>query len=68
MFYILDEIDAALDEENQAIVGKAITQIFKNSQVLSISHNPNFQKTASRTIFIDKVDGCSIAKKIITKV
>lgn len=33
LFYILDEVDAALDEQNQAIVAKAMKEFFKDCQV-----------------------------------
>jgi len=38
-FYILDEVDAALDKENSIKVGRLIKEQSKNSQFISISHN-----------------------------
>jgi chromosome segregation ATPase len=55
-FYLMDEIDAALDEYNQIIVSKAIRDIFHNVQVISVSHNPSFQNSAKRVIHVQKKD------------
>ncbi len=41
--FLLDEIDAALDENNSALVGKLINTIYKAKQVICISHHPTFQ-------------------------
>lgn len=68
MFYLLDEVDAALDETNQAIVAKAIKKIFKTkTQIISVSHNHSFQTEAERTIFVEKPQHTIIAK-VINKV
>lgn len=68
MFYLLDEVDAALDETNQAIVAKAIKKIFKSkTQIISVSHNHCFQTEAERTIFVEKPLHTIIAK-VINKV
>lgn len=66
-FYIIDELDAALDEFNQAILGKAIHKIFSGTQVLSISHNAQFQKEAQRLIMISKENERTIIKKTIDR-
>eukprot|EP01080_Neovahlkampfia_damariscottae_P008839 gene8839-787_t len=63
LFYIIDEVDAALDENNQEIIAKSIKSIFKDCQILSISHNSNFQLEAEKTITISKKDGVSIVNK-----
>jgi len=60
LFYIIDEVDAALDENNQEIIAKSIKSIFKNCQILSISHNSNFQLEAEKKILISKKNGISI--------
>ena len=38
-FYILDEVDAALDKENSVKVGRLIMEQARKSQFISISHN-----------------------------
>lgn len=49
--YLLDEVDAALDETNQKLVSKVIIALFNsNSQVLCVSHHSEFQKYATSTI------------------
>lgn len=49
----MDEIDAALDEQNQAIVANAIKDIFKDCQVISISHHSPFHKIANQTASLE---------------
>jgi chromosome segregation protein len=66
-FYIIDEVDAALDEVNQKIVGKAIRKIFSDTQVLSISHNQSFQTESERMLFVSKENGITVVKKVIDK-
>ena len=58
--YLLDEIDAALDETNQHIIGKIIRNIFNNYQVLCISHHNDFQKQALNKIPIIMKNGNTI--------
>ncbi|KAG2375372.1 hypothetical protein C9374_009995 [Naegleria lovaniensis] len=53
MFYILDEIDANLDEEKQKIVARILTTMFKDKQqVIMISHNSALQSEADRIVHI----------------
>ena len=40
--YLLDEIDAALDEGNQCLVADVLQQRFGHVQILCISHHPAF--------------------------
>ncbi|MCS7123677.1 MAG: AAA family ATPase [Candidatus Aenigmarchaeota archaeon] len=39
LFYLFDEIDAALDKENTIAIWKIIKELSKNSQFIVISHN-----------------------------
>lgn len=49
--YLLDEVDAALDETNQKLLSRVIIALFRSrSQVLCVSHHPEFQKNATSTI------------------
>lgn len=57
--YILDEVDAAFDEANQKRVARLIGRVFKNSQVLSVSHHSEFQLLAEHTISVCMKDGQS---------
>jgi len=50
--YLLDEVDAALDETNQQAVAKVIASIFKDSQVICISHHRDFQTSAMHSIVL----------------
>ena len=40
-FYILDEVDAALDKKNSERLAKLVTSYAGNSQYIMISHNDN---------------------------
>ncbi|KAH7425930.1 hypothetical protein KP509_11G078100 [Ceratopteris richardii] len=56
--YLLDEIDAALDEENQNRVAKLIKNVIsKDSQVICVSHHLTFQQQGDAIIQVTKVDG-----------
>jgi chromosome segregation ATPase len=59
--YLLDEVDAALDETNQKLVSRAVVALFKgHGQVLCVSHHGEFQKCAGATIsVIMQADGSS---------
>lgn len=52
--YITDEIDAALDEQNQALVAQVMKQTFSSCQMICVSHHNNFQQEASTTIHLEK--------------
>ncbi|MBI1978847.1 MAG: chromosome segregation protein SMC [Candidatus Aenigmarchaeota archaeon] len=53
-FYILDEVDAALDKANSKIVADMIKEFSKNAQFIMITHNDTTIKAA------DQVYGCSM--------
>lgn len=56
--YLLDEVDAALDEENQNRVAKLIqTIVSKGSQVICVSHHFSFQQQSDTVIQVTKADG-----------
>ncbi|KAL0219946.1 hypothetical protein P9112_005599 [Eukaryota sp. TZLM1-RC] len=46
--YLLDEIDGALDETNQVLLGQLLKQIIDCSQIISVSHNSMFQQFFSK--------------------
>ncbi len=49
-FYILDEVDAALDKDNSIKVGRLIKEHSKYSQFISISHNDSVINQADQII------------------
>ncbi|MBI5554159.1 MAG: AAA family ATPase [Candidatus Diapherotrites archaeon] len=49
-FYILDEVDAALDKENSMKVARLVQEISHHSQFISITHNDNVIKFADQLI------------------
>mmetsp|Transcript_609 Transcript_609/g.698 ORF Transcript_609/g.698 Transcript_609/m.698 type:complete len:644 (-) Transcript_609:505-2436(-) len=58
--YLLDEVDAALDESNQKTIGAVIAKIFERSQVVCVSHHTGFQEQAKTSIHVMMRDGNSI--------
>ena len=58
--YILDEVDAALDEGNQARVALLVSQVLgheQRCQTIAISHHADFQRGAARVTEIGKAQG-----------
>lgn len=60
--YLMDEIDAALDEANQQAVSRIISHIFKEKTIFCVSHHPDFQMHASHKIQANMLEGSSIFK------
>ena len=59
-FYLLDEVDAALDEGNQALLAALVSEtVAKIAQVITVSHHTAFRRRAVRMITIGTVDGAS---------
>ncbi len=56
-FYLLDEIDAALDRRNSRKVAQFIKNASKNSQFIVISHNEETIKFADRVYGVTMIDG-----------
>merc|ERR1711981_546185 len=54
--YIMDEIDAALDFRNVAIVGRHIKERTKNAQFIIVSLRSNMFELASRLVGVYKVN------------
>jgi chromosome segregation protein len=55
-FYILDEVDAALDKENSKIVAELIKGLTKGNQFIVITHNDTTIK------YGDTVFGCTMVE------
>lgn len=58
-FYILDEVDAALDKPNSRNLAEICRNISKDSQVIMVSHNDNVMSGAETVLGVAKVDGAS---------
>jgi len=56
-FYILDEVDAALDKENSIKVAELIRKLSRNSQFLVITHNDQTIKYGDRVYGCSMIDG-----------
>ena len=56
-FYILDEIDAALDKENSEKIARFVRDFAKEAQFLIISHNDTTLKYADRLFGVTMIDG-----------
>lgn len=61
-FYLLDEVDAALDKTNSLFLSKLIKKYADNAQYIMVSHNDNIITEA------DQVYGASMQKNGITKI
>ncbi len=58
-FYILDEIDAALDKQNSETLAKLISSYCDRAQYIVISHNDSIISEADTLFGISMVDGVS---------
>lgn len=58
-FYILDEVDAALDKQNSKNLVKLISSMSKDSQFILISHNDVVMSGADTVLGVAKVNGVS---------
>jgi chromosome segregation protein len=56
-FYLLDEIDAALDKENTKKLSKLIKELSASSQFIVVSHNDTMIAAADTAIGVVKKDG-----------
>ena len=54
MVLLLDEIDAALDDVNAGKVAALLHRLSAKTQVLAISHRPEFQRLADHTLKLAK--------------
>lgn len=61
-FYLLDEVDAALDKTNSALLAKLIQKYAGNAQYIMVSHNDHIITEA------DQIYGASMQKNGITKI
>ncbi|MBI5227981.1 chromosome segregation protein SMC [Candidatus Micrarchaeota archaeon] len=58
-FYILDEVDAALDKANSKNLAHLISQMGKDSQFIVVSHNDAIMGGADSVIGVAKAEGLS---------
>ncbi len=58
-FYILDEVDSALDKINSKNLANLLIQLAPQSQFLVVSHNDIMMSMASAVLGVSKVDGVS---------
>jgi chromosome segregation protein len=58
-FYILDEVDAALDKENSKNLAKLISGMAKDTQFILVSHNDVVMSNADTVLGVTKVDEVS---------
>ncbi|MFA6531098.1 MAG: chromosome segregation SMC family protein [Candidatus Micrarchaeia archaeon] len=58
-FYILDEVDHALDKENSKTLSQLIKGIAKNTQMIMVSHNDMVISSANAVLGVSRVGGVS---------
>jgi chromosome segregation protein len=58
-FYILDEIDSALDKENSKNLAQLLQSMSENSQFIVVSHNDYVMALADAILGVTRVDGVS---------
>ncbi|VVC03304.1 Chromosome partition protein Smc [Candidatus Bilamarchaeum dharawalense] len=58
-FYILDEVDAALDKANSKNLADLVNGMSKDSQFIMVTHNDTVMSNADSVIGVTKVDGVS---------
>jgi len=58
-FYILDEVDAALDKENSKNLAQLISGMAKDTQFILVSHNDMVMSSADAVFGVTKVQGVS---------
>ncbi len=63
-FYLMDEIDAALDKKNSKILSNLIREYSENSQVIMVSHNEQTVRHADRAYGVSIQDGVSKVRSI----
>ena len=60
--YLMDEIDAALDEKNQRIVASIISKLFDKKIIFCVSHHPDFQVHAADVLTARMVEGKTVIR------
>ena len=63
-FYLMDEIDAALDEKNSGKLSGLIRDYAKDSQVIMVSHNEQTVRHAERAYGVSMQEGVSKIRSI----
>ncbi len=63
-FYLMDEIDAALDKKNSKILSKLIREYSQHSQVIMVSHNEQTVRHADRAYGVSIQEGVSKVRSI----
>ncbi|KAH0786986.1 Structural maintenance of chromosomes protein 4 [Histomonas meleagridis] len=66
-FYIMDEIDAALDFRNISIIANYLRERTTNAQFIVVSHRNNMFEMADRLIGIFKTEDCTSTLAINTE-
>ncbi|KAL0236489.1 hypothetical protein GEMRC1_003071 [Eukaryota sp. GEM-RC1] len=66
-FYLLDEIDGALDEANQALLGSHLKSLMTNTQLIAVSHNKVFQRYFDRQFIVKMSEDGTVLDQIIDK-
>ena len=63
-FYLLDEVDAALDETNQALIATLVASSLSQRQVLCVTHHPSFRQHADKVLHLQNINGSSVLSHV----
>lgn len=66
-FYIMDEVDHALDPRNVSIIANYLKERTTNAQFIVVSHKSNMFENADRLIGVFKIDDCASSLAINTE-
>ncbi|MFH0738064.1 MAG: chromosome segregation SMC family protein [Candidatus Micrarchaeota archaeon] len=58
-FYILDEVDAALDKPNSKNLADLVAQMSRDSQFIMVTHNDTVMSSSESVIGVTKAEGAS---------
>jgi chromosome segregation protein len=64
-FYLLDEIDAALDKNNSYKIAQLLKEYSKSTQIIVVSHNEEVVKNADRIYGVSIRNGISRLRSIV---
>ena len=59
---LMDEVDAALDEQNTQRVAAMLKEVARTSQVVAISHHKEFHELADHVVHLSKASDHTVVR------